>query len=394
MDNQLAGPDRRTHELTVINEIAQALNGSIDLNQALQSTLAHVADLLGLRTGWIWLLNDETGASYLAAEQNLPPALANNPARMEGSCYCLDSYRKGDMTGAANINVVSCSRLKNLLEETDGLTYHASVPLYAHGKQIGVLNVASKDWRELSADDLRLLHTVGDMLGIAVERARLFERSQELGAVSERNRLAREIHDTLAQGFAAIALQLQTADALLEIDELSAATREKIRQTVQRATKTAQDNLEEARRSVTDLRATPLEGRTLAEALQELTATLSEETQLEIQFASSGDNVPLPIAVETGLFRIAHEALTNIRNHSQATDVKLDLTTAPDSVTLSVTDNGQGFSPEAVDDNRFGVLGMSERAKLLGGKFRLNSAPGQGTTILVQIPIRTMTDEV
>ncbi|MCZ2099479.1 MAG: histidine kinase [Anaerolineae bacterium] len=109
-----------------------------------------------------------------------------------------------------------CTRLQGLEVGSDGLRYHASVPLYHHNKRVGVLNVVSADWRELSEDDLRLLNTVGDMLSIAIERAQLFANSIQLGAAEERNRLAREIHDTLAQGLTAIALQLETADALLE----------------------------------------------------------------------------------------------------------------------------------------------------------------------------------
>lgn len=209
---------RRNRELTILNTIAQALNHSIDLDQALGTALAQVAELLDLHTGWIWLLHEETGESYLAAAQNLPPALAGNPRRMEGTCYCLDTYRAGDLDGAANINVVTCSRLWGLVDGTDGLRYHASIPLYAQEKRLGVLNVASTDWRELSPEDLRLLYTVGDMLSIAIERARLFAKSVQLGAADERNRLAREIHDTLAQGLSATALHLETADALAETE--------------------------------------------------------------------------------------------------------------------------------------------------------------------------------
>ncbi|VAW42733.1 hypothetical protein MNBD_CHLOROFLEXI01-841 [hydrothermal vent metagenome] len=157
---------RRNAELSILNSIAQALNRSVDLEQTLQAILAQVAELFDLQTGWIWLLREDDGKAYLAAAQNLPPALANYPHKMEGSCYCLDIYREGDLADAANINVVTCSRLKNLVDGTDGLRYHATVPLYVHGKHLGVLNVASSDWRQLSPDDLQLLYTIGDMLGI------------------------------------------------------------------------------------------------------------------------------------------------------------------------------------------------------------------------------------
>src|SRR5574341_1693571 len=168
---------RRNRELSILNSIAEALNRSVDLDQALQAALSKAAELLDLKTGWVWLLSEESGETYLAAAQNLPPGLANNPELMQGSCYCLDTYKAGDLDGAANVNVITCSRLKKLVDGTAGLRYHASIPLYAHGKSLGVLNLASADWRELTADDLRLLYTLGDLLSIAIERARLFARS-------------------------------------------------------------------------------------------------------------------------------------------------------------------------------------------------------------------------
>jgi two-component system NarL family sensor kinase len=120
---------RRNHELSILNAIAQALNGSVDLAQAVHTALARVTELLDLQTGWVWLLHEETGQSYLAAAQNLPPVLAQNPRKMEGSCYCLRTYRDGDLEGAANVNVVECSRLSGLVDGTDGLRYHSSIPL-------------------------------------------------------------------------------------------------------------------------------------------------------------------------------------------------------------------------------------------------------------------------
>src|SRR5919206_59786 len=209
---------RLNHELSVLNAIARELNGSVNLSETLEFTLAQVAELLGLRTAWIWLIDDSSPEPYLAAARNLPPALADDPRRMDGSgyCYCLDTYKRGDLEGAANVNVLTCSRLYGLVDGTDSLRYHASIPLYAQEKKLGVMNVASPDWRRLSPEDLQLLYTIGDLLSIAVERARLFARSTRLGAAEERNRLAREIHDTLAQGLTAAALQLESADALLD----------------------------------------------------------------------------------------------------------------------------------------------------------------------------------
>src|SRR5215212_4793595 len=183
MTEQPSHLDPRTRELTILNAVAQTLNHSVSLQAALRATLAKAAELLNLHAGWIWLLNEENGEHYLAAAQNLPPVLAADPRKMEGWCQCVEAYLEGGLAEAENIDVITCTRLKGLAEGTNGLRYHASVPLHAYGKQIGILNVASADWRELSNADLSLLYTIGDMLGIAIERARLYARSQELGAV-------------------------------------------------------------------------------------------------------------------------------------------------------------------------------------------------------------------
>ncbi|MCH8206137.1 MAG: GAF domain-containing sensor histidine kinase [Chloroflexi bacterium] len=375
---------KRNRELSILNAIAEGLNREVDLGRALQTTLARVAELLGLQTGWVWLLDDGNDDSYLAAAQNLPPGLANNPELMEGSCYCLDTYRRGDLEGAANVNVVTCSRLQALVDGTDGLRYHASVPLYAAGeRKLGVLNVASTDWRELSPDDLRLLYTVGDLLSIAIERARLFQRSSELGALEERNRLAREIHDTLAQGLAATALQLEAADAHLE----TPTDLEPGRQAVRKALALTQSSLDEARRSVLDLRAAPLEGRTLDEALAALGNDLSGDTDLEIDFAAEGHAVPLPSSVEVGLYRVAQEALTNVVRHSGATRVVMRLVSTPGEIRLSVTDDGRGFDPASVPEERYGLVGINERAALMGGRMTVESGVEVGTRIDIHIPV-------
>jgi len=371
---------QRNRELSILNTITEALNRSVELDQALNAALAQVAELLDLHTGWVWLLREGSGESYLAAAQNLPPGLIHNPSLMEGTCYCLDTYRAGDLEGAANVNVVTCSRLKKLVDESDGLRYHASIPLYAHGKKLGVLNVASTDWRELSHEDLRLLYTVGDLLSIAIERARLFSRSAEFGAAEERNRLAREIHDTLAQGLAGIALQLETADELTKAD----ADPEQIQRVIQKALHLTRISLDEARRSVLDLRAAPLEGHTLAVALNILAESA---TQVKVKCEVTGGTSPLPVRIEAGLYRIAQEALANVEQHAQAQQATLRLATLPDKVTLTIEDDGRGFNQEQISSNRFGLVGLNERARLLGGSLQVHSDPGSGTIIEVQVPL-------
>jgi two-component system NarL family sensor kinase len=367
--------------LRILNEIAKSLNRLTDIDDALHATLSRVVELFDLQTGWIWLLDEQTEQSYLAASQNLPPALVEDPLRMEGSCYCLDTYKAGDMEGAANVSIVTCSRLYGLVDGTKGLRHHASIPLYAHGKKLGVMNVASTNWRRLAPEDLRLLYTIGDLLGIAVERTRLYARSAELGAVQERNRLAREIHDTLAQGLSAVILHLESADAMLEADADGGRVQKAVRQSLE----LARANLDEARRSVIDLRAAPLEGRTLVAALKTLTAEASRGS-LRTRVEVSGASRPLPVRVETGLFRIAQEALNNVAQHAKAQKALVRLITTPGEIRLVVSDDGRGFELEKVETQRFGLTGMNERARLLGGTLQVQTAPGEGTVIEVTIP--------
>ncbi|MDQ3589842.1 MAG: GAF domain-containing sensor histidine kinase [Actinomycetota bacterium] len=380
--------ERRNHELSVLNEIARELNRSVNLGEALEFTLSRVAELLGLRTGWIWLMEGSSPQPYLAASQNLPPALANDPRRMDGSgyCYCLDTYKKGDLEGAANVNVLTCSRLSGLIDGTGGLRYHASIPLYAGDKKLGVMNVASPDWRSLSPEELQLLYTIGDLLSIAVERARLFARSSQLGAAEERNRLAREIHDTLAQGLTATALQLESADALLD----AGSDAQKARGPLRRALSLTQSNLEEARRSVLDLRAAPLEGRPLSEALKALVERWEAETCIGARYAAVNGSSPLPPRVEAALYRICQEALTNVARHAEAGRVGVRLVATPQEVRLSVEDDGRGFDASSVPGDRHGLVGMRERAQMLGGALEVRSIPREGTRVEVSVPLETL----
>ena len=382
-DHERAAIEQRNRELSILNTIAAALNRSVQLDEALQTALKEVAELLNLQTGWVWLMRDDTGDFYLAAAQDLPAGLTSHPELMEGSCYCLDTYSAGDLDGAANINVVTCTRLQKLIDENNGLRYHASIPLYAHNQKLGVLNLASRDWRRLSPDDLRLLHTIGDLLSIAIERAQLFRRSADLGAAEERNRLARELHDTIAQGLTAVLLHLETAEALLDAE----AGRARIHEAMEQAIRSTRASLEETRRSVLDLRAAPLEGRDLAQALGQLVEDIRQQSPLSVSFTATGATAPLPSRLEVGLYRIAQEALTNVRRHAGARSVVLQLVITPEHARLVLEDDGAGFDPEAIRSEHYGLIGINERTRLLGGHLRIESTRGTGTRLEVTIPL-------
>jgi two-component system, NarL family, sensor kinase len=372
---------QRNRELSILNHIAETLNGARDLQAALDDTLASVIDLLGLQTGWIFLA-DGRGKPYLAAYHAVPPALDYPGPPWVGGCTCNSLFKSGELRAA--INIVTCSRLAEARGDRRGLEVHASAPLRSGARMLGILNVAAPGPATFQPDTLLLLSAVGAQLGTAIERVRLAEQAIALAALEERNRIAREIHDTLAQGLAAIALHLEAAQAL-------AATRpDAAPAQIDRALALARDNMEEARRSVLDLRAAPLAGRNLAEALRALGQEFAADAGIPIQVLVDPRLGRLPTALETGLYRITQEALTNIRKHAGPAAATVTLRREAGGVRLTIDDTGAGFDPAAVaagPTGGFGLTGMRERAHLLAGRLEISSAPGHGARVEVTAPI-------
>jgi two-component system NarL family sensor kinase len=274
-----------------------------------------------------------------------------------------------------------------------------AVPIRAGDEVLGVLNVESTRLDAFDASDEATLVILGDHVGTAVQNARLFEQQHSLAVAEEGNRLAREIHDTLAQGLTAITLQLEVADALLDLGP------DQARPKIQKALELTRGNLEEARRSVMDLRAAPLQERTLPAALEALVSAFGIEHGLRAEFAARNATGRLPSAVEAGLYRIAQEALNNVQKHANATSVRVTLERVappqpgePALLRLIVEDDGTGFEPTPSVAGRrkgaFGLVGMQERARLLGGKLEVTSAPGSGTQVLACVPARGRADAV
>src|SRR5712692_10279711 len=332
-------------ELEIVSAIAEALNSAPTVQEAMERTLELVTDLLGLQTGWVWLLNRETGHIYSAAARNLPPYL-QEPVRMSGGwCLCIEQFRDGSLT-PRNVDVMECSRLRPAVRArqtdlTHGLAHHASVPLSFQDKPLGIMNITAPAMRRLTKDELRLLGTIGLQVGVAIERARLAEESAGLARADERTRLARDIHDTLAQGLSARTLQIETALRNVGRDP------DRVRERLEKALTTARSNLDEARRSVENLRAGVTSGKPLAQALAALAREFTSESGVRVTFAARGACAQ-DAAAEAELFRIAQQALTNVRQHANAKSVAVTLTCMKKHATLTIEDDGGGFDPRRV----------------------------------------------
>lgn len=368
-------------DVDLFDALADALTAT-DVERALEAALREIVRALGLAAGWIWLLDPETGQFHLAAAHELPPYL-REPVQMTGDpCWCMESFVDGGFD-SKNVDVIACSRLRRGAREggaalTLGLQSHASIVLRFGERRLGIMNVSPPVPRKLSEKDLRLLSVAGAQIGLAVERGRLAEEEASAARSAERTRLAREIHDTLAQDLTAIALQLESA--LRDVPaESPAAPR------IETALDVARASMAQARASVLSLRADPLAGRALAAALAALARRVTSETGVRVTLHERGP-AALPYEIEGELFRIASEALANARRHARATHVEIELVATDGAVVLRVRDDGVGFDTRVRDDGRFGLRGMAERARLVGGRLRVESDGASGTLVEAVVP--------
>ena len=210
----------------------------------------------------------------------------------------------------------------------------------------------------------------------------LLEQTRELAVLEERNRFAREIHDTLAQGFTGIVLQLEAVEQVL------GSNAPEVQDHMARAKGLARDSLEEARRSVWDLLPQALERLPLDTAIGE---EVRRRFNGQGSFSVSGQQRPLSSSVQTALLRICQEALTNVSRHAAATRVSVKMDFHPDAVHLEVWDNGIGFDRAGTGDRQepgggFGLIGMEQRARQLGGTILVSSEKGKGTVVEARIP--------
>ena len=369
--------------MSVFFQIAEALSEP-RLERALEQTLSVVAQNLGLDAAWVWLLDEERNAFYLAAAYDLPPYL-REPLHMTGEpCWCMNAFFEGEFV-SRNVDVISCSRLQEGIEEagagsTRGLRSHASVALRFGDRALGLLNAARAQHPAFKQSELETLETVGAQIGVAVERSRLAERAAAVARAEERMSLARELHDTIVQDLTAITLHLENAKRKI------GAAPQRAEEGIATAMDLARTALDELRRNVEGLRSDPLSGETLASALGRLARQFTSESGIQVLLNTAHLTTPLPAPVELAAYRIASESLTNIQRHAGARRVEVQVAQRDGRVVLTIRDDGGGFDP-AQPTSGLGVLGMRERAQALGGTLRVESAEDAGTLIEAVLPL-------
>jgi len=260
------------------------------------------------------------------------------------------------------------------------------VPMLIGGNVQGVIGIRFTQKRVFQPEEIELAQALAHQAMLAVQLSRLAGQSRQTAVLAERNRLARDLHDTLAQGFTGVIMQLEAAKgAIAKTDS------ESILAHVERAEGLARSSLGEARRSVRALRPRSLLGGSLNNALDDLLKRMTNGTQLQAEVFMEGENHVIPPDWEEGLLRIAQESLTNAIKYAQARHFRAALSFAPDSVRLQLVDDGCGFDPP-VEHEGFGLLGMKERAQQMAGDFTLRSEAGRGTEIVVTLKLPNATN--
>lgn len=229
---------------------------------------------------------------------------------------------------------------------------------------------------------MRIINQSAERAGLIAQleqtRAELAQANREAGVLAERERLASEIHDTIAQGFTSIVMLAQAAEAVIESDPARA------RKQLELVGRTARENLAEARALVAGLAPTALTSATLSDALARLTDRAGQELGITAEFSMTGRLASLGTGAEVVLLRVCQEALSNVRKHAKARSVRVCLRYLAEGVSLDIADDGVGFDSALVSEG-FGLRGMRTRVAEIGGRLTVCSADGEGTTVTAEV---------
>jgi len=292
-------------------------------------------------------------------------------------------FRSGEPSVIEDIRTVPPFPLRDRLLPL-GIITVLLVPMMIAGRLEGAIGLRFKQRRLFQTEQVELAQALTNQAMLMIRLAELSAQGREAAVVGERNRIARDIHDTLAQGFTGIIVQLEAAE-----DASRRGLAGEAEQHVITARNLARESLSEARRSVQALRPQPLEEGGVTNALRVLFEKLTAGVALQADFKVSGAPRALPAEWEENLFRIAQEVLTNALRHAQASRIVATIAFRSDDVRLEFADDGRGFDPAARSEG-YGLLGMRERVDVMGGHMAVRSSRGGGTTVSIRLPVASL----
>jgi signal transduction histidine kinase len=368
-------------QLESLNEIANALVSEMDLSRTLDLVATRLRELVGARLVLIALPTPEGDLVVRATDGPGAEELAGmHLGREESKAGRVLARRRSERIDSMLEDVEVDHEVSRLLEARTGLY----VPMILRDRPIGIIAAHDKDAVDprFTDEDLRLAEAFAARAAVAVDLSERVARDALRRVVSaqelERRRLARELHDETGQALTSILLGLKSLEDAKDDADLAEST-SRVRELVV-------TTLQDVRRLAVELRPQALDDFGLVPALERLVETFREQTGLAVDLEPRLGDARLPSDVETTLYRITQEALTNVVKHADAKRVSIVLTRRDGSISTVIEDDGRGFSEEEGSANRLGLLGMRERVALVDGRLTVESSPGSGTMLSIEVP--------
>ncbi|MCX6032593.1 MAG: GAF domain-containing sensor histidine kinase [Chloroflexi bacterium] len=366
---------RRLAESESFNRVLVSLLQKTVLEQVLNIVCAEAQGLIGATGSAVLLLTDQ---AWLEVKHRLgKPLAAVGPVPVEGS-LAGQVVRQGE---PVLVNDPAFFEQAQVYQWPADLTALLAVPLRVNGGVIGVLDVVNKAGG-FTEEDIPVMSLFATQAAMAIEHARLQQQAEQLAVLAERQRLARELHDSVTQSLYSVTLYANAA-----ILALAAGKGDVTAGYLQELQETAQEGMRDMRLLIFQLHPPVLEAEGLVAALQARLAAVEGRAGVQIEFRVEGER-RLPIAIEAELFWIAQEALNNVRKHAAAQHVTVHLHFTTVTISLEVLDDGVGFDPGAVPaERRGGLRTIAERTAHMGGQLTYESTPGEGTQVKVEVTL-------
>jgi len=380
--------EQRSQQLTALAQVITTASRSLELDEVLRVALDQSLRVLGVETGGIWLVDNESGNLRLAVSQGMSDEMVGQLGFVaSGDGATGRAARSGETIVLEDL--AQSSQLVKMIALREGLRSLVAIPIKVRDRVVGVLDVMTRSRRVYTADEISMLTSIGQQIGVGVENASLVheirEQAERLAALQEREMISAELHDGLLQNLGYLHLkadQLESQAIAYNLHEMAAQLAHQ-RQLLE-------ETSAEIRRFITELRASSPTSMVLHTALERMVEKFRKEHPLEISLVIESAIGKMKADHVAHLVRIAREALINAVRHGSATQAVLIFTTRGMVGELTIQDNGSGFKPESIPEEghtHFGLSIMRARAARLGGQLCVDSVPEQGTRITVTWPL-------